>query len=81
MTEAKTKKRQPFRKGSIAKPQAAPPPPKPGFDALVELHRDRILEMESRSYLPNQIAAVIRAPYKVVEHILTHKATPKRRTP
>lgn len=45
---------------------------------LVEKHRDRVRDLEARSYLPSQIAAVTRLPMKIIDQILTTKAPPKR---
>lgn len=57
-------------------------PPEPNLEAddarLVEKHRDRVRDLEARSYLPSQIAAVTRLPMKIIDQILTTKAPPKR---
>lgn len=64
-----------MRKG----PKPDPKPVPPTEAELIERHRDRVLELEARGYLPNQIAATTRLPYAVVHSILTTKAAPKRK--
>jgi hypothetical protein len=64
---------------SEKKPQPDPPKPKPSFDELVELNRDRVLELDARGYLPTGIAAVLHIPYAVVETILNIPAPPKKK--
>ena len=54
------------------------PPAKPGDDQLVELHRVAVKELDARGYLPQQIAAVLRIPYRIVEAILATPAKPKK---
>ena len=66
-------------RGYQCKPRKSDEPPaKPGDDHLVELHRVRVRELESRAYLPQQIASVLRIPYRVVEAILSTPAKPKK---
>lgn len=66
-----------------AKPvKPAKPPgnePKPSIEELAEKHRESVLELNSRAYLPSQIAASLRIPYAAVEIALTTKAKPKKR--
>ena len=58
------------------------PPPGPPLseqeEALVEANRERVLELESRTYLPSQIASITRLPRKIIDKILSTKAPPKR---
>lgn len=68
-----------YTKGEHSKPVAPPALAQPSFDDLVDRHRDRTLDLEARGYLPNAICSIIRAPYKVVEHILSTKAAPKKK--
>lgn len=64
------------------RPKEAPPaPPAEDLASLVEKHRERVLDLESRSYLPLQISSITKLPIAVVERILTTKAPPKRGTP
>lgn len=59
--------------------QTPPGPPLSEKDeALVEANRERVRELESRGYLPLQIASTTRLPHRVVNQILTTKAPPKR---
>lgn len=67
-----------YTQGENSKPVAPPAAARPSFDVLVDCHRDRVLDLEARGYLPNAICSIIRAPYKVVEHILSTKAAPKK---
>lgn len=53
--------------------------PKPSIEELAEKHRESVLELNSRAYLPSQIAASLRIPYAAVEIALTTKAKPKKR--
>lgn len=48
--------------------------------SLVEKHRDRVLELESRGYLPTSICAVTHLPLRVVNQILASKATPRTKS-
>jgi hypothetical protein len=67
------------RRLSPGRPPPTPPePPKADFDALVEMHRERVLELAEHRHKENAIAAIAHLPFKVVQHILTSKATPKR---
>lgn len=67
--------RAPYRRTN----QAPPGPPLSETEAdLVETHRDRVRDLEARSYLPSQIAAITRLPMKIIDKILTTKAPPKR---
>lgn len=65
-----------------ARPGRPPDPPPPSqaasFEELVERHRERVLELEARGFLENQIAGIAKVPFKVVQHILTSKAAPKK---
>lgn len=57
------------------------PPPEPSQEddaAKVEKHRDRVLELASRGYLPSSIRSVTKLPIRIVEQILASKAPPKR---
>lgn len=49
------------------------------FLEMVEAHRDRVLDLDAKAYTENQIAGIAKVPFKVVQHILTTKAQPKRR--
>lgn len=75
--------------------QAAPPkvpqdlPAKSGagkqepvsFAALVERHRDRVLDLDSRGHLPNAICSITRLEYRVVQQILTTRKKPAKGMP
>ncbi len=81
LTEAKlpAKRRGPAPKAKkpATKPgrQAAPPA------ALVERHRDRVLDLEARGHLPNAICSITRLEYRVVQHILTTRKKPAKGRP
>jgi len=70
-----------------AEPQKKTPdkPARPGagkqepvsFAALVERHRDRVLDLEARGHLPNAICSITRLEYKVVAQILSTRAMRK----
>jgi hypothetical protein len=47
------------------------------FAALVERHRDRVLDLEARGHLPNAICSITRLEYRVIAQILSTKATRK----
>jgi hypothetical protein len=47
------------------------------FAALVERHRDRVLDLEARGHLPNAICSITRLEYKVVAQILSTRAIRK----
>jgi hypothetical protein len=47
------------------------------FVALVERHRDRVLDLEARGHLPNAICSITRLEYKVVAEILATRAMRK----
>lgn len=65
-------------KDRTPKPPPPPPPPAPTEDDLVEKHRQRVLDLEARGYLPTAICAQTHLPYRLVDKILTTKAPPKR---
>ena len=46
------------------------------FAALVERHRDRVLDLEARGHLPNAICSITRLEYKVVQNILATRKKP-----
>jgi hypothetical protein len=74
-----------------AEPQKKTPdkPARPGagkqepvsFAALVERHRDRVLDLDSRGHLPNAICSITRLEYRVVQHILTTRKKPAKVKP
>lgn len=47
--------------------------------ALAEIHRERVLELESRGYLRMQIASTLKVSHALIDHILSTKATPKKK--
>ena len=51
------------------------------FAALVERHRDRVLDLDARGHLPNAICSITRLEYKVVRHILTTRKKPRKGEP
>ncbi len=51
------------------------------FEALVERHRDRVLDLEARGHLPNAICSITRLEYRVVQHILTTRKKPAKGRP
>ena len=65
------------------------PPARPGaakqervpFAALVERHRDRVLDLEARGHLPNAICSITRLEYKVVQNILATRKKPAKDRP
>ena len=63
-----------------ARPGAAKQEPVP-FAALVERHRDRVLDLEARGHLPNAICSITRLEYKVVQHILATRKKPAKDRP
>lgn len=94
---AKRRRPVPKTKQPVTKPdrQAAPrrahenPPARPGaakqepvpFAALVERHRDRVLDLEARGHLPNAICSITRLEYKVVQNILATRKKPAKDRP
>jgi hypothetical protein len=88
---------EPKAKQPATKPdrQTAPPklpqdkPARPGagkqepvsFAALVERHRDRVLDLDARGHLPNAICSITRLEYRVVQHILTTRKIPTKGAP
>ena len=65
---------QPARPGA-AKQEHVP------FAALVERHRDRVLDLEARGHLPNAICSITRLEYKVVQNILATRKKPAKDRP
>ena len=63
-----------------ARPGAAKQEPVP-FAALVERHRDRVLDLEARGHLPNAICSITRLEYKVVQNILATRKKPAKDRP
>lgn len=51
------------------------------FAALVERHRDRVLDLEARGHLPNAICSITRLEYKVVQNILATRKKPAKDRP
>jgi len=49
--------------------------------ALVEHHRDRVLDLEARGHLPNAICAITRLEYRVVAAILATRPLHKEMRP
>ena len=94
---AKRRRPVPKTKQPVTKPdrQAAPrrahenPSARPGaakqepesFAALVERHRDRVLDLEARGHLPNAICSITRLEYKVVQNILATRKKPAKDRP
>lgn len=62
-------------------PPPPPPPPKLSLEELVEKHREKILELDAKGYLPNSIGAVLRVPYRVVSEVLYRSVPPKKGSP
>lgn len=72
------------RKGDKENSKPAPPPPPPpklSLEELVEKHREKILELDAKGYLPNSIGAVLRVPYRVVSEVLYRRVPPKKGMP
>ena len=63
-----------------ARPGAAKQEPE-SFAALVERHRDRVLDLEARGHLPNAICSITRLEYKVVQNILATRKKPAKDRP
>jgi hypothetical protein len=51
------------------------------FAALVERHRDRVLDLEARGHQPNAICSITRLEYKVVQNILATRKKPAKDRP
>lgn len=66
---------------SPGRPPPSPPPPEPSFEDLVEANRDRVLDLEARGYSASQIGSVTKLQFKLIEHILSTKAPPKKGRP
>jgi hypothetical protein len=65
------------RQDTPAQSRAGKQEPEP-FAALVERHRDRVLDLEARGHLPNAICSITRLEYKVVAQILSTRAIRKQ---
>ena len=83
--KARQQAKKPARKAAPQKqPGDKPAPPGGGkqepepFAALVERHRDRVLDLEARGHLPNAICSITRLEYKVVAQILSTRAIRKQ---
>jgi len=64
-----------------SKPEPPPPPPRLTLEELVEKHREQVLELDAKGYLPTSIGGVLRIPYRAVSEILYRKAAPKKGPP
>lgn len=55
--------------------QRKPPhkPLPPGDRALVDMHRDAVLDLDRRDFSAQMIAAKLRIPYRIVRAILSQK--------
>jgi hypothetical protein len=71
--QAEPKKKTP---GTPARPGTGKQAPV-RFAALVERHRDRVLDLDARGHLPNAICSITRLEYKVVAEILATRAMRK----
>lgn len=64
---------------SEKKPLPDPPKARPTDEQLIDRHRIDVKELDARGYLPNQIASVLRIPYRIVEAVLSTKTPPKKK--